>query len=181
MQRSVGTAEHQPFPGSGSPPLGRISGANNASPEAAIPQGTAVERTAMTFQTNPTLRKPATAVSPPADDIRGRKVEDNEGKDLGKVHDLLIDDREHKVRFLLVEHGGFLGVGETKSFIPVDAITKITAHDVFIDHSREHVALAPAYDPDLVDDRAYHSALYGHYGYVPYWGTGYSYPGAFLG
>lgn len=138
----------------------------------------------MTSQTNPTLRKlsdSGQAVSPPADDIRGRKVRDKEGKDLGKVHDLLIDDREHKVRFLLVEHGGFLGVGDMKSFIPVDAITKITAHDVFIDHSREHVALAPAYDPELVDDREYHSALYGHYGYVPYWGAGYSYPGVFLG
>jgi PRC-barrel domain len=49
------------------------------------------------------------------------------------VEDLLIDDRERKVRFLLVEHGGFLGLGETKSFIPVNAITRITDTHVHIE------------------------------------------------
>lgn len=114
-------------------------------------------------------------------DIRGRTVKDKGGKNLGKVHDLLIDDQEHRVRFLLIEHGGFLGLGETKSFIPVDAITKITDDDIFISHTHEHVAKAPPYDPDLVDDRSYHGSIYGHYGYTPYWGAGYSYPGAYMG
>lgn len=134
----------------------------------------------MTSQSSATIRKlsdSSETVTPAAKDIRGRKVKDKDGKDLGKVHDLLIDDQEHKVRFLLVEHGGFIGVGETKSFIPVDAITKITADDVFINHTREHVAGAPPYDPELVDDRSYHGSIYGHYGYAPYWGAGYVYPG----
>ncbi len=116
-------------------------------------------------------------MTPAAADIRGRKVKDKDGKDLGKVHDLLIDDQEHKARFLLVEHGGFLGLGETKSFIPVEAITKITADDVFIDHTRDHVAEAPPYDPEFIDDRSYHGRVYGHYGYTPYWGVGFTDPG----
>lgn len=116
-------------------------------------------------------------VTPSAVDIRGRTVKDKDGKDLGKVHDLLIDDQEHKVRFLLVEHGGFLGFGETTSFIPIDAITKITAESVFINHTAEHVAGAPSYDPDLMDDRSYHDRIYGHYGYPAYWGADYYYPG----
>lgn len=110
-------------------------------------------------------------------DIRGRKVKDKAGNEIGTVDDLLIDDEERKVRFLRVEHGGFLGFGEIKSFIPVDAITRITADDVFIDHSREHVAGAPRYDPDLVDDLKYYGSLYDHYGYSPFWGMGYTYPG----
>ena len=81
-----------------------------------------------------------------------------------------------KVRFLLVEHGGFLGFGETKTVIPVDAITKVTEADVFVDQSRERVAAAPGYTPDLVDDRSYHASLYGYYGYAPYWVAGYMYP-----
>src|SRR5665213_1435842 len=101
-------------------------------------------------------------------DVRGREVKDRNGEDIGKVADLLVDDREGKVRFLLVEHGGFLGFGETKSLIPVDAVTKITEDDVVVDQSRERVAAAPGYDPDLVDDRTYHSSLYGYYGYAPY-------------
>ncbi|MDQ6877584.1 MAG: PRC-barrel domain-containing protein [Candidatus Dormibacteraeota bacterium] len=110
------------------------------------------------------------------EDIRGRKVKDKDGHDVGRVDDLLIDDQDRKVRFLRVEHGGFLGFGETMSFIPVDAITRITEDDVFINHSREDVAGAPQYDPDLADlpDPV---GLYGYYGYSPFWGAGYMYPG----
>ncbi len=111
-----------------------------------------------------------------ANDVRGREVKDKDGDGIGKVADLLVDDREKKVRFLLVEHGGFLGFGETKTLIPVDAITKITADDVFINQSRDRVASAPGYAPDLVDDRPYHSSIYNYYGYMPYWGEGYISP-----
>ncbi len=103
------------------------------------------------------------------EDIRGRTVKDKDGNDVGKVDDLLIDGRDQKVRFLQVETGGFLGLGETKSFIPVDAITRITKDDVHINQSRAHVASAPRYDPGLAQ-RAYHRSLYDYYGYAPYWG-----------
>ena len=113
-----------------------------------------------------------------ADDVRGREVKDKDGNGIGKVADLLVDDREEKVRFLLVEHGGFLGFGQTKSLIPVDAITKITDDDVYVDQTREHIAAAPGYAPDLVDDRPYHASIYGYYGYTPFWGGGYMGAGA---
>ncbi len=111
------------------------------------------------------------------EDIRGRKVKDKDGHDVGRVDDLLIDDQDRKVRFLRVEHGGILGFGAINSFIPVDAITRITPDDVFINHSREHVAGAPSYDPDLKDELPYYGGLYGYYGYMPFWGMGYAYPG----
>ncbi len=111
-----------------------------------------------------------------ANDVRGREVKDKNGEGIGRVADLLLDDRENKVRFLLVEHGGFLGFGETKSLIPVDAVTKITEADVFVDQSRERVAAAPGYTPDLVDDRSHHTSIYGHHEYAPYWSAGYRYP-----
>ncbi|PZS28053.1 MAG: PRC-barrel domain-containing protein [Pseudonocardiales bacterium] len=111
-----------------------------------------------------------------ANDVRGREVKDKDGNGIGKVAELLVDDREEKVRFLVVEHGGFLGFGETKTLIPVDAVTKITEDEVLINQSRDRVAAAPGYDPDLVDDRPYHSSVYGHYGYAPFWGGGYMYP-----
>lgn len=129
-----------------------------------------------TTQDNVTLIKLSDSgqtVSNADEDIRGRKVKDKDGEDLGTVDDLLIDDQERKVRFLRVEHGGFLGVGETKSFIPVDAITKITGDDVHINHSRDRVAKAPRYDPKLVDDNTYYRSIYGYYGYAPFWGAGY--------
>ncbi len=110
-------------------------------------------------------------------DVRGRHVRDKDGEDVGKVEDLLIDSAEDKVRFLLVASGGFLGLGKEKSFIPVDAITRITDDEVRLDQTRDRVAGAPSYDPELVDQRPFHEDVYGHYGYTPYWGAGYAYPG----
>lgn len=111
------------------------------------------------------------------EDVRGRKVTDAQGNDLGRVGDLIVDADERKVRFLLVEHGGFLGLGEKKSFVPVDAVVRITDTQVHIAPSHEQVAEAPAYDPDLVDATEYYAGVYRHYGYAPYWGAGYVYPG----
>ena len=110
-------------------------------------------------------------------DVRGRQVKDKNGDGVGKIADLLVDDRENKVRFLLVEHGGFLGFGQTTSLIPVEAVMSITEDDVVVDQSRDRVAAAPGYDPDLVDDRPYQSSIYSHYGYAPFWGGGFGYPG----
>lgn len=138
----------------------------------------------MTTNRNATISKlsdSGRSITPTADDIRGRRVNDKNGDDLGKVHDLLIDDQEHRVRFLLVEHGGFLGMGATESFIPIDDITTITDKIVTINHTREHVAEAPAYNPDLIDDSTYHGNIYGHYGFTPYWGADYSYPTSYTG
>ncbi|MFE0206893.1 PRC-barrel domain-containing protein [Streptomyces sp. NPDC058985] len=116
-------------------------------------------------------------VQTPEEDVRGRKVADTDGNDIGTVDDLLIDAPERKVCFLLVAHGRFLGFGEKKSFIPVDAVTRITDDQVFIDQSRERVAQAPAYDPELTDEPDYYQSVYGFYDYPPFWGSGYIYPG----
>jgi sporulation protein YlmC with PRC-barrel domain len=112
----------------------------------------------------------------PKADIRGRKVKDVAGEEIGKVDDLLIDEDEQKVRFIEVASGGLLGLGETKSLIPVEAVARITDDEVHINQSRAKVASAPRYDPDL-RERRHLSEVYGYYGYgTPYWGMGYVYP-----
>jgi sporulation protein YlmC with PRC-barrel domain len=111
-----------------------------------------------------------------AEDIRHRKVLDAAGKDIGEIDALLIDEQEEKVRFLRVASGGFLGMGRSMVLIPVEAISKIDHHAVHVDQTRERIATAPEYDPELVDDRPYYGSVYGYYGYQPYWGAGYVYP-----
>ncbi len=124
------------------------------------------------------LKDSGHTVAHPDEDVRGRTVKDKAGDDLGKVDDLLIDTADRKVRFLVVEAGGFLGIGETESFIPVDAITQITPDEVKIDQSRDRVAGAPRYDPNLaVEENDYYESLYSYYGFTPFWGAGYVYPG----
>lgn len=113
----------------------------------------------------------------PAEDIRGRHVQDRDGETLGKVADLLIDSEHGKVRFLVVEHGGVLGFGAKSSFIPIDAITRITDDVVYVGEPRNRIAGAPPYDPDLIEEPDYYRSMYDYYGYTPYWGAGYVYPG----
>jgi sporulation protein YlmC with PRC-barrel domain len=113
-----------------------------------------------------------------AEDIRGRKVLDKNGDEIGHVDDLFVDETASKVRFLQVAAGGFLGLGEKKFLVPVNAITRIDDQHVHIDQTRQRVMGAPEYNPTLEekDDNDYWSGLYGYYGYTPYWGPGYTYP-----
>lgn len=110
------------------------------------------------------------------DDIRGRDVKDVSGEDIGKVDDLLIDTTERKVRFLVVASGGFLGLGEHRSYIPVDAVAGVDDDAVRIDQSREKLRSAPAYDPELINDERYNTDVFGYYGLAPFWSAGYVYP-----
>jgi sporulation protein YlmC with PRC-barrel domain len=120
------------------------------------------------------LRDTELTVADPAEDIRGRTVVDRDGEEIGDVNDLLIDDHDKWVRFLEVASGGFLGLGQTKFLIPVDAITRVREKEVVIDQTRQHIADAPRYDPNLrhqdVGERSYYGDMYWHYGYPPFWG-----------
>ena len=117
------------------------------------------------------LRDTDQTVSSSDEDIRGRMAKYKDGRDLGTIEGLLIDQAERKVRFMEVGSGGFLGLGESKSLIPVEAITRTTADAVYVGHTREHVAGAPRYDPDLVESRLDNFFnLYPYYGYSPSFG-----------
>ncbi|MEP7764318.1 PRC-barrel domain-containing protein [Sanguibacter sp. 25GB23B1] len=115
---------------------------------------------------------------PDEQEIRGRHVVDPDGEQLGTVGDLLVDEEEERVRFLEVTSGGFLGIGQEKVLIPVDAVTRID-DQVHVSTSRSHVEGSPGYDPELAaaSPLTYYGGLYGYYGMGPYWGQGYVYPG----
>ena len=115
-------------------------------------------------------------VKDPDEDVRGRKVVDKAGEEIGVVNDLLIDDRELKVRFLRVGSGGILGLGATQILIPVEAVTRVTAEAVHIEHTRAHVAGGPGYDVALTTARDYWGELYGYYGYSPHEHPNYTHP-----
>jgi len=88
---------------------------------------------------NPTLRKLQDldrTVATPAEDIRGRMAKDKDGHDLGTIDGLLVDAVGQKVRFMEVATGGILGLGQTKSLIPVEAITRVTDDEVYISGRR---------------------------------------------
>jgi hypothetical protein len=117
------------------------------------------------------LRDTDQTVSRSDEDIRGRMAKDKDGLDLGTIEGLLVDEAERKVRFMEVASGGFLGLGESKSLIPVEAITRVTPDAVYIGHTLEHVAGAPRYDPELMHtELEYFFNLFPYYGYPPSFG-----------
>lgn len=117
-------------------------------------------------------------VQDPWADVRGRKVLDASGEEIGKVDELLVDDAETMVRLLRVKHGGFLGIGADHFLVPVDAVTSVDDDSVRVDRERARLSDVPGYDPDLAKQPTYYGELYGWWGYGPYWGPGYIYPPA---
>ncbi len=110
----------------------------------------------------------------PWEDIRGRDVYDRDGDQIGSVAELYVDREERKVRFLMIDSGGFLGtaIGQTHRMIPVEAITDAEEDRVTIEPGKDKVAGAPPFDADVVPESDYQRDVYDHYGYgYPDWGV----------
>ena len=61
-------------------------------------------------------------------DIIGTKVQNAEGKDIGKVDALLVDPKDGKITHAVVGLGGMLGLGKDKVVVEYSAL-KMTAHE----------------------------------------------------
>ena len=103
-------------------------------------------------------------------DVRGMDVYDEDGDQIGTVEDLYADAEEGKVRFLEVSAGGFLGLGQKRFLIPVEAVGEVREDGggVVVDQKRQKVAQSPPFDADVVVPQPpYQDELYKYYGYLP--------------
>ena len=94
----------------------------------------------------------------PEDDLRGKDVCDPHGQRMGCVEDLYVDRQEREVRFIEVGAGGFLGIGERRFLVPVEAVTRVSEDRVIVEPDRTKKADGPApFDtrvrPPSADDR----------------------------
>jgi sporulation protein YlmC with PRC-barrel domain len=111
----------------------------------------------------------------PKQDIRGRKVVDSSGVEVGHVSALFIDPGERKVRILEIHVGGVIGIGGHHVLVPIDAVVDVAPEVVRIGRTSDYVAHSPVYHPKLIlrPERDYWSPYYNYYGYTPYWGDNY--------
>jgi sporulation protein YlmC with PRC-barrel domain len=72
----------------------------------------------------------------PENDLCGKDVYNAEGQRIGSVGDLYIDRQEREVRFLEVGAGGFLGIGEKRFLVPVEAVVEVADDRVTIEPGR---------------------------------------------
>lgn len=99
----------------------------------------------------------------PAQDVRGRDVYDREGEQIGSVEDLYVEAEEYEVRFLYVGAGGFLGIGEKRFMIPVEAVTDVGEDSVTIGHGLEKVKGTPDVPGEVVILPEHQREIYEYY------------------
>jgi sporulation protein YlmC with PRC-barrel domain len=90
--------------------------------------------------------------------LRGKDVFDPHGQRMGRVEDLYVDRQEREVRYLEVGTGGFLGIGERRFLVPVEAVTRVSEDQVIVEPDTKKEAEGPVpFDtkvrPPTADDR----------------------------
>ena len=81
--------------------------------------------------------------------ILGENVYNRRNEKLGDVKDIMLDIHEGKIEYVVIEFGGFLGMGEKFFAIPFGLLEIDTEKEVFIlNQKREVLEKAPGFDKD---------------------------------
>jgi sporulation protein YlmC with PRC-barrel domain len=79
----------------------------------------------------------------------GMQVQDRQGHARGKVDDVIVDTTDGRVRYAVVDMGGFLGIGDHRTAVPLERIRGNIDHGhVVIDMSSRELRNFPNYPPD---------------------------------
>ena len=110
--------------------------------------------------------------------VIGDKVINPKGEHLGTIKDIMLDLNEGKIEYVVVEFGGFLGLGEKYFALPYLLLTLDSKNESFVlDQSKEALINAPGFDKDhwpetnthLFDSSSYWGGFMGaNTGGVPY-------------
>ncbi|HZX73054.1 MAG TPA: PRC-barrel domain-containing protein [Cyclobacteriaceae bacterium] len=99
-----------------------------------------------------------------ASTLIGEKVINDAEEKLGDVKDIMIDIVDGKIHYVVIEMGGFLGMGEKYFAIPFDMLQISTDEHAFIlNQEKEKLKNAPGFDKDHWPDTNAHYAESGEY------------------
>jgi sporulation protein YlmC with PRC-barrel domain len=106
-------------------------------------------------------------------DFLEKPVEDLEGRNLGKIEELVVDADAERVAYAVLSFGGILSIGEHFSPIPWNALRFSYNEAIFIiDLDKEELKNAPNFDKDNWQDMTnfkWLDEVYKYYGCEPYW------------
>jgi sporulation protein YlmC with PRC-barrel domain len=84
-----------------------------------------------------------------ASSIMADKVLNPQKEKLGSIKDIMIDIQNGKIEYVVIELGGFLGIGEKFFAIPFSLLRVDTKNHAFIlDQDKETLQAAPGFDKD---------------------------------
>ena len=100
--------------------------------------------------------------------IIGDRVENVQGDNLGTIKDLMIDLHNGNIEYVVLQYGGFLGIGDKLFAIPFKSLRLNESKEVFIlDKTKDYLEKAPGFDQDHWPETNSH-----HYNEVnTYWGS----------
>ncbi|PQO31588.1 PRC-barrel domain-containing protein [Blastopirellula marina] len=107
-----------------------------------------------------------------ASNIQGMSIQNEAGKDLGAVRDVVIDTDRAQVKYVAVSYGGFLGLGSKLYAVPFEAFqfrpaTQGKEAVLLLNLDEQTLRKAPSFDSDNWPDMAspaFSSAIHKHYG-----------------
>ena len=107
-----------------------------------------------------------------ASKIEGFALEATDGA-IGSISDLLFDDSTWRVRWLVVETGGWLSGRSV--LLPPSALGHVNhiGHQYSVRLTRKQIEDSPSVDSHRPVSRQMETGLYDYYGWAPYWSTGF--------
>lgn len=102
-----------------------------------------------------------------SDRVEGTSVYNSAGDKLGSIDELMIDKRSGKVRYAVMEFGGFLGMGTDRYPIPWDMLDYDTRQEGYVvPLDKAQLDGAPRYaDADRPEyDDVYNKRIHSYYG-----------------
>jgi len=105
--------------------------------------------------------------------IIGSNVKNPQGKDFGKIKDLVVSPDENRVAYAVLSSGGVLGLGEKLFAVPLSALKRAAEVNTFIlELDQERLQTAPEFNqhswPQMTDPQ-WIATVYTFYGLQPYW------------
>ncbi|MBB5790392.1 PRC-barrel domain-containing protein [Jiangella mangrovi] len=122
------------------------------------------------------LRDADLTLADPGEDIRGRRVVDEDGNAIGTVDDLGVNTEERRVRFLLVDTGGLSALGARTLLLPIGAVNSVGI-EIGVGRLLGDGTGTPAYDPELIGQRSHGETVRTFNRVPPITGPGHMHPG----
>ena len=101
--------------------------------------------------------------------LAGYELVDDQENYVSRVVDLLCEEESGKVRYLLGEIGGVMGIAGKKVLIPAAILTPTGSGQVVVTAALENIQDSPSIGDVENPSRDEESAIFSHFGLKPYW------------
>lgn len=157
------------------------SSSNTATPSGSAMSGgsqasSGSDRTQANASTNDNARSgvSANSITQPhamrASKIIGANVENANGDNIGEIKDMMVDTRNERVRYVVLSHGGVLGIGDKLFAYPMSMVETSgrNSDKLVMNVNKEQLDKAPGFDknkwPDFASNGKYSSEVDKYYG-----------------